>query len=81
MPRSWKLTCLSCKSVLISKRKAVLQSVATSACPPPPSPQSTPTAAQRHTDTAAHQRLTPVLVVRAALRGTDKVLGLSPLSR
>lgn len=34
-----------------------------------------------HADTAAQQRLTPRLVVRAALKGTEEVLSLKSLSR
>lgn len=61
MPRGF----LTLKGILISKTKAIpvsLQSVTISASPPlPSSSQSTPT--------AAHQKLPPILVVRAALRG------------
>lgn len=52
VPLGWKLACLSCKGILMSKRKAIavfLQSVTTSASPLPPSPQGAPTAVQLHT--------------------------------
>lgn len=52
MPLGWKLACLSCKGILMSKRKAIpvfLQSVTISASPLPPSPHGVPTAVQLHT--------------------------------
>lgn len=78
MPLGWKLARLSCKGILMSKRKAIavfLQSVTTRASPLPPSPQAPPQLS------SCTPEVNPILLGSAALGGTDEGLGLNPLSR